>query len=223
LEAARERGFLGDGSLDTQVAHALGFAAVTEDVLAEAPAAFADLGAGGGVPGLVLAWRWPESAAVLLEANRRRCLALELAVERLGWSGRVRVACQRVEEAARGVLRGSLPLVVARSFGSPAATAECAAPLLRPGGLLVVSEPPLAAGPADASEPAGRSVGPAAGRGRPQGADAERWPPGPLGQLGLRPLGRRGGRFGYQVLVQERPCPERFPRRVGVPAKRPLY
>ena len=35
---------------------------------------------------------------------------------------------------------------MARSFGPPAATAECAAPLLRPGGALVVSEPPGGAG-----------------------------------------------------------------------------
>ena len=32
--------------------------------------------------------------------------------------------------------------MTARSFGPPAATAECAAPLLAVGGLLVVSEPP---------------------------------------------------------------------------------
>ena len=27
----------------------------------------------------------------------------------------------------------------------------------------------------------------------------------------------------YQVLIQETACPERFPRRVGIPAKRPLF
>ena len=27
----------------------------------------------------------------------------------------------------------------------------------------------------------------------------------------------------YQVLVQREPCPDRYPRRVGVPAKRPLF
>jgi hypothetical protein len=30
-------------------------------------------------------------------------------------------------------------------------------------------------------------------------------------------------RTAYQVLVQASPCPSRYPRRVGVPSKRPLF
>ena len=29
--------------------------------------------------------------------------------------------------------------------------------------------------------------------------------------------------YRYQGFVQERPCPDRYPRRVGIPAKRPLF
>ena len=39
-------------------------------------------------------------------------------------------------------MRESFDVVVARSFGRPAMTAECAAPFLLRGGHLVVSEPP---------------------------------------------------------------------------------
>lgn len=204
LEDAKAHGFLGESAIGSHVAHSLGFATAAEAVLGGAPATFLDLGSGGGVPGLVLADRWPSSAVVLLDAHRRRAEALMRAVGRLGWAARVEILWMRAEEAGRlGRLRGSQPLVVARSFGPPAVTAECAAPFLRPGGLLIVSEPP-----ADGSE--GRA----------------RWPGGPLDQLGLAPLVPRvdrPGDFCYQVLRQERPCPDRFPRRTGIPAKRPLY
>ena len=82
--------------------------------------------------------------------------------------------------------------------------AECAAPFLRVGGWLIVSEPPGA--PTAAAGP-GR---PLAGRpARP----ARAWYPAEFVHE----------EFGYQVLRQAEPCPERFPRRDGVPAKRPLF
>ena len=105
----------------------------------------------------------------------------------------------RAEELARRAdLRGRFDLVVARGFGPPAVTAECGAGFLVVGGRLVVSEPP---------------------GGRP-----DRWPAEGLAPLGLEP-GRRSRRAGasYQVLRQATACPDRYPRRVGIPAKRPLF
>ena len=99
-------------------------------------------------------------------------------------------------------------LVVARSFGPPAVTAECGAPFLKAGGLLVVSEPPVSVGSPSGDQ---GSVQP------------ERWPGAALEQLGLRPVQLVGEPFAYQLLVQQRLCPTRFPRRTGVPTKRPLY
>jgi hypothetical protein len=29
--------------------------------------------------------------------------------------------------------------------------------------------------------------------------------------------------FHYRTFVQAEPCPDRYPRRIGVPAKRPLF
>jgi 16S rRNA (guanine527-N7)-methyltransferase len=101
--------------------------------------------------------------------------------------------------------------VLARSFGRPAVVAECAAPLLRPGGWLVVSEPP-------GSSPEDRPDLPS----DPPG-EGPRWPAEPLGQLGLTPDQLVHEEFDYQTLRQADPCPERFPRRDGVPAKRPLF
>ena len=94
-------------------------------------------------------------------------------------------------------MRAAFDLVVARSFGPPAVVAECAAPFLRVGGRLAVSEPPTG---------------------------EDRWPPAPLAELGLEATERRDvGGAHVQLLRQTAPCPDRYPRRTGVPTKRPLF
>ena len=205
LESARAAGFLGEGPVDSHIDHALGFAAVAEAEAGtvEVPDRWLDLGSGGGVPGLVLAHRWFRRPAVLLDSNERRVRFLVGAVSTLGWADRVTVVEARAEEAGRDDgWRGGFSLVVARAFGPPAVTAECGAPFLSIGGRLIVSEPP---------ESAHGDIG------------EVRWPAGPLAELGLEDLGYRWAGYGYRVLRRSGPCPTRFPRRVGVPAKRPLY
>lgn len=147
------------------------------------------------MPGLALALAWPDSTWVLLDANRRRAAFLETAVGELDLGARVRVVTERAEAAAHdGTLRRAFDLVVARSFGPPAVTAECAAGFLRLRGHLLVSEPPE-------DEPG-------------------RWPSEGLVGLGLVDQGRQGS---VRVLAQEELVDKRFPRRIGVPAKRPLW
>ncbi len=169
----------------------------------------ADLGSGGGLPGLVVAAGWDEVSVTLVEASARRAAFLRRAAARLGLGDRVRVLQERAEASGREEgLRGSFAGVTARSFGRPAVVAECAAPLLMPGGWLLVSEPPSD----DDGDPHDRGQG----RGR-------RWPEEPLRQLGLEPGEEIHEEFAFRVLWQRRACPDRFPRRVGIPAKRPLF
>lgn len=146
-----------------------------------------------------LAVLWPESTWVLIDAHERRTAFLEEAVAALGLEERVIVRRQRAEEAGRDPeLRGALDLVVARSFGPPPVTAECGAPLLREGGRLVVADPP---------EP-----------------DPGRWPPDGVALLGLAVLDRvHHDDASFQILGQQSVVPDRYPRRVGIPAKRPLW
>ena len=200
LERSRSLGFLGPGSVAVHIDHGDGFVAGIEEV----PERFLDLGSGGGVPGLVLARRWRSSEAVLLDARERRCAFLRSAVQDLGVGDRVEVVWARAEEAGRREgLRAAFDLVVARGFGRPSVTAECGSPFLRVGGILVVSEPPR-------RHRTGASVEP-------------RWVPAGLEHLGLR-LGRSwGGQYRYQALDQAELCPSQYPRRPGIPAKRPLF
>jgi 16S rRNA (guanine527-N7)-methyltransferase len=247
LERSRSLGFLGPGSLRVQVAHALGFA----DAVRTAPERVLDLGSGGGVPGLVLAAHWASSEVVLLDAAERRCAFLAESVASLGWADRVRVVRSRAEAAGRREdLRGGFDVVVARGFGPPAATAECGAPFLVVGGRLIVSEPPAGTGgEASAVAPHGGDAGVratrSAGNGAVDGAESaveppagaadaaaaagarplagDRWPAGGIALVGLRPEREWSDPYHYRSLVLERTCPARFPRRIGVPGKRPLF
>jgi 16S rRNA (guanine527-N7)-methyltransferase len=203
LADARRAGFLGPGPLEIQLRHAERFAEIARALESSPRPRVVDLGSGGGLPGLVVAQHWPEASLVLLDASARRTDFLGRAVERLGLQGRIEVVCGRAEELGRdGRWRGGFDGVLARSFGRPAVVAECAAPFLKVGGWLVVSEPP-------------------AHDGGPQGDD--RWPLEGLRRFGLAPSDPPRGEFAYQVLRQAEPCPERFPRRNGMPAKKPLF
>jgi 16S rRNA (guanine527-N7)-methyltransferase len=158
-----------------------------------------DLGSGGGLPGIPLACALPETDWILLEGGTRRAEFLRQAVVRLGIAGRVTVIPDRAEVAGRTDHRGTLDVVVARGFGPPAVTAECAAPFLRVGGTLIVAEPP--------GDPI---VG--------------RWPDDGLVLLGLARSDRSESGFTtWQAFTQVQGCPDRFPRRTGMPNKRPLF
>lgn len=157
-----------------------------------------DLGSGGGLPGLVIATARPGLDLTLLEARQRACRFLREAVSDLGRPD-VAVVEARAEEAARRAdLRETFDAVVARSFGPPPVTAECAVGFLRAGGHLVVSEPP--------------------GEG-----DGSRWPADGLDRLGLGAAQRGGAAEGSYVVLEKIRCDARWPRRVGIPAKRPLW
>jgi 16S rRNA (guanine527-N7)-methyltransferase len=202
LTSSRDLGFLGPGSVTDQITRSTAFA-----VAAGLPAPtglIADLGSGGGLPALVLSLVWPNTRWLLIDSNQRRTSWLRDAVAELGTSSRVEVVCERAELVGRGPYRHQAELVTARSFGLPAATAECAAPLLALRGRLLVTDPPE-------------------GRGTPV-----RWPPDGLAELGMDLIGHQviatgAGPVSFSEILAASECTERYPRRVGAPFKRPLF
>lgn len=204
LERARALGFLGKAPIDDHVAHAIGFAAAwatsrpgTDE--GDGPGRVLDLGSGGGLPGLVLSILWPSAECWLLDANERRTHFLRTVATEPPWHGRVDVLEGRAETIAHDPRwRGTFDAVMSRAFGPPSAVAECGAPFLVGGGLLVVSEPP--------------------------GSSGARWPTSGLSAVGLGPaeLVMVDGRT-WAVMAQSTPTPEQYPRRVGLPTKRPLF
>jgi len=169
LAEAQRIGYLGPRPVEVQRRHAEGYvqAACRLGLGDEAKQTMiADLGSGGGVPGLVVALGLPRSQVVLIDASQKRCSFLTWAAVELGISNRVSVVCGRAEQVAHDVQwRGKFDLVTARGFGPPAWTVECGSPLLSAGGSLLISEPPK----------------------------ARRWPPEGLARIGLCYIEQVGG------------------------------
>lgn len=198
LADAQRLGIIGKASLESHIEQAESFFAVVAD-LVKRDARVLDLGSGGGLPGLVIAACWPDLHVTLLDGRSSRAESLSAAVDDLGWSNRVQVIAQRAEEAAReSRYRKTFDLVVARGFGPPAVTAECAAPFLQVGGLLVVSDPP-------------------------GGGLDSRWPAEGCAEFGLKVERAQVDPWAFTVLRQAAECAISYPRRTGQPIKRPLF
>jgi 16S rRNA (guanine527-N7)-methyltransferase len=195
LERGQRLGFLGPAPITEHVEHSRRLVRL----LGDPPRSFLDLGSGAGVPGLVLAGAWPQASGVLLDSAHRRGEHLQAACAELGLADRVTVVVARAEDAARDARwRERFEVVVARSFGAPAVTAECAVGFLAPGGRLLVSEPP--------------------------GGAAGRWDDAGLARLGLSgPTLLVDGAATAAVFRREGPLDDRWPRRAGVPERRPLW
>jgi 16S rRNA (guanine527-N7)-methyltransferase len=101
-----------------------------------------DLGAGAGLPGIPLGVAVPAARLTLLEASGKKCWFLEEAVRVAGLIGRADVVRARSERfaAAREPGREAFAVVLARAVAPLPALVELAAPLLRPGGVLLASK-----------------------------------------------------------------------------------
>lgn len=139
LVDAQRIGALGPRPIDDVVAHARAFV----DALPTGTHRVIDLGSGAGVPGLVVAEARPEATMVLVDRRAKRTDALALAVAGLGWRDRVSVICADVDDLVRNPAHaGSYDAVISRGFGPHETTLRLSASLVRPGGVVVISEPP---------------------------------------------------------------------------------
>jgi 16S rRNA (guanine527-N7)-methyltransferase len=100
----------------------------------------ADIGAGAGFPGLVLAAALPSASVDLIESLSRKCEFIRLAIAEVGIEN-AHVACLRAESWAAADPpdggREHYDAATARAVGRLATLAELAAPLLTAGGALI--------------------------------------------------------------------------------------
>jgi 16S rRNA G527 N7-methylase RsmG len=137
LQAIQARGAIGEASLVGAIVHAEQFVRQLPDTART----LADLGSGGGLPGLVIAVRRPGLRITLVERRHSRADLLRRAIAALDVSERVTVVADDVRVLASTSPR-AFDVVTARSFAAPSITAKWASVLLASGGLLIVSEPP---------------------------------------------------------------------------------
>lgn len=168
------------------------------------PTRVADLGPGGGFPGVPMRIAEPALTLVLVESSQKRAEFLQIAVDTLALVG-VEVVPQRIEDAGRNpALRASFDLVVARALAAMPVLVEYALPLLREGGVLAA---------------------PKGSRALDELAEA-RMAIEALGGIALDPIAlpvAEGAPPQTVLLVRrEGALDERYPRRAGMPSKRPL-
>lgn len=163
-----------------------------------------DVGSGGGMPGVPLAIAFPRLEMTLLESVGKKAAFLRETVQSLRLTG-VSVLSVRAEEAAREhAHRDSYDVVVARALAPLPVALELCLPFVRVGGIVVLPRGSDLAAQLQAGEAAASALG------------AHLRPPIPLDVPGL-PVGR-----SLVVADKLNPTPERYPRRPGMAAKRPL-
>jgi 16S rRNA (guanine527-N7)-methyltransferase len=168
----------------------------------------ADIGAGAGFPGLALAVALPSAKVDLIESAGRKAAVIDRLIQAAKVEN-ARSVVARAEEWARlpvslGGGREAYDAVTARAVAALPVLVEYAAPLLRGSGVLVAWK-----GAVDADE-----------QGLGRGAADE------VGMaledvLRVSPFPGARDRHLY-VYRKVAPTPERFPRRPGMAAKRPL-
>jgi 16S rRNA (guanine527-N7)-methyltransferase len=168
----------------------------------------ADVGAGAGFPGLVLAVALPAARVDLIESAGRKAAVIDRLIQ-AAHVDNARSVVARAEEWARlppslGGGREAYDAVAARAVASLPVLVEYAAPLLRRGGVLVAWK-----GVVDADE---RRLG--RGAADEVGLALE-------DVLRVEPFVGARDRHLY-VFRKVAPTPARFPRRPGMATKRPL-
>jgi 16S rRNA (guanine527-N7)-methyltransferase len=103
-----------------------------------------DLGTGGGLPGIPMALARPEITMGLVEATQKKAVFLTQCSLELGLGERIKVHNQRSETLARGTMRESIPVCLARGLGPLRVILELAVPFLEVGGVLVAYKGPRA-------------------------------------------------------------------------------
>jgi 16S rRNA (guanine527-N7)-methyltransferase len=165
-----------------------------------------DVGSGGGVPGLPLKIAFPALRVTLVESVRRKAEFLQRAVEQLRLDNVV-VLAERAETAARDPThRDTYDWATARALGPLPVVIELTAPFLAPGGLLVAQRGGDLDADLAAAAPAFKAL--------------RMWArvPIPIHLEGLSQDTRRGLIVGEKYAA----TPEAYPRRPGMPRKRPL-
>ncbi|MEA2348684.1 MAG: rRNA (guanine527-N7)-methyltransferase [Thermoleophilaceae bacterium] len=166
-------------------------------------AVIGDIGSGAGFPGLALAAALPAARVDLIEATARKCEVITKLAEQAGIGNAFAIA-ERVETWAGGAGRGAYDVASARAVAMLPVLVEYAAPLLKPDGIFVAWKGGQDEAEAEAGRKAAELVGLTA-----------------TDVLAVTPFPGSHSRH-LHVFRKTSETPERFPRRPGIPSKRPL-
>lgn len=163
-----------------------------------------DIGTGAGLPGLVVKIYRPDLAVTLVDSNHKKLAFVRRVLEELGLQ-KVECKVARVEELARkGNWRESFDLALARAVAELRVLVEYGLPLLRLGGKLVAYKGAQAEEEVEKARRALDLVG------------------GEVESIWKGQLPGAGEERKIVIIRKTLPTSPQWPRRVGIPSKRPL-
>ena len=190
---------------DAERVHLLDSLTLVPAIRRESPRArrLVDVGSGAGFPGLALKVALPELDVVLVEATGKKAEFLTWMTNSLGL-GDVEVLAERAEAVARrDGYREAFDVATARAIGQLTLVLELTLPLCKVGGVLLAQR----GADAEAEAALAAKASSALGGGEPN----------------VEPLASDAGIRGSITVVRKiAETSGRFPRRDGIPAKRPL-
>lgn len=162
-----------------------------------------DVGSGAGFPGVPMAIMRPDIRFTLLDSLDKRVKFLAEVVDALGLNAEV-VHLRAEDAARRPELRERFDLAVARAVAPMGVLCEYLLPFVRPGGRMLAMK------------------GPGLDEELAQAAPALELLGGTLERVA--PLAIPGRDWDHRAawVRKDRPTPDRYPRRAGLPEKRPL-
>ncbi|HEX6603228.1 MAG TPA: 16S rRNA (guanine(527)-N(7))-methyltransferase RsmG [Solirubrobacterales bacterium] len=162
----------------------------------------ADIGAGAGFPGLVLAVALPRAEVDLIESVGRKCEFMRRAINAAGIPNAT-VLNSRSEDRAAGEGREAYDAVTARAVGRLSTLAELASPLLKPNGVLVAWKGKRESGEEEQLANASEALA--------------------MAPEQILDVGNRAGseHRHLHVIRKTGPTPDNLPRKPGIAKKRP--
>ena len=139
LREAQRIGALSNAPVAEIISHAKWFA----DAMPHTARTAVDLGSGAGVPGLIVALFCPLLSIQLVDRRVGRTDVLVRAVHALNLVDRVTVKCCEISEMTKdSAWAKHFDVAMSRGLGPPIQTLNFSRELVKPGGAIIISEPP---------------------------------------------------------------------------------
>ena len=163
----------------------------------------ADIGCGGGFPGIPLKIVFPQAEFTLVDSQNKKIKCVNEAINLLELK-KIQAVAARAEELGQGRKRESFDICVSRAVADMSVLLEYCLPLTAVGGYCILYKSGSCEEEADRSENVMRMLG------------------GELEDIKKVSLPKNAGERSLVIISKEKATPAKYPRRPGKPSKSPI-
>ena len=161
-----------------------------------------DVGTGAGFPGIVLAVLSPDKKITLIDSLAKRLAVIRELADKAGIDNIVLIHSRAEDAGHDTALRESFDLVTARAVAKLSVLAELCVPLVKKGGTFAAFKGASCEEEAKDAKRAANILG--------------------VPEIVIQDAGVKGTRHVFAVMKKVRKTPEKYPRKAGEPARKPL-